>query len=246
MIHSLCNFQTPTLPSFIAFPYYLSLGPSVCLPSSFNLYSPPPHALQYCTPTGVWATSLYLFHFCVCLHTHTHSHTARVLGWGVGFSHRHWGPEIALELHYLRAVAAEAESREEKNQFSPRAPLSASTFLCPDAGAIPLFLFLPSVLPNKEHSPPHPNTDTNTLPPLNLLLQCSCQFQVLVVLKPDYAEGTIPHLWVSRGPPNTHSLAHVIIHPACLRRIVFTIISLASCAAMQFCFICWTASGNFS
>lgn len=208
----------PLLLSFI----YLSLGPSVSLPFSFNLYSPPPHALKYCTPTGVWATSLYLFHFYVCLYTHTRVCTVGVLGWGVGFSHRHWGPEIALELHYLRAVAAEAESREEKNQSSPRAPLSASTPLCPYAGEIPLFL--PSVLPNKTHSPPQ-HTRTNTLPPHNLLLHCSCQFQVLVVLKPDYAEGTIPHLCVSRGPPNTHSLAHVIIHPACLRRIVFAIIS---------------------
>ncbi len=174
-----------------------------------------------------------------------HSHAVRVLGWGVGFSHRHWGPEIALEFHYLRAVAAEAESRGEKNQFSPRAPLSASTSLCPNAGAIPLFLFLPSVLPNKAHSPPQHTQDTNTLPPLNLLLvQCSCQFQVLVVLKSDYAEGTIPHLCVSRGPPNIHTCNHPPSLPP-KDRFRNHMVSLASCAAMQFSFICSNSQWEF-
>jgi len=138
-------------------------------------------------------------------------------------------------------------SREqgEKNQFSPRAPLSASTSLCPNAGAIPLFLFLPSVLPNKAHSPPQHTQDTNTLPPLNLLLvQCSCQFQVLVVLKSDYAEGTIPHLRVSRGPPNIHTCNHPPSLPP-KDRFRNHMVSLASCAAMQFSFICSNSQWEF-
>lgn len=136
----------------------------------------------------------------MCLYAHTH--WLCVLGWGVGFSPRHWGPEIALELHYLRAVAAEAESREEKNQSSPGAPLSASTPLCPHAGAIPLFLFLPSVLPNKST---HKHTPTPQL-------AASVQLSV--------SSSCCPKTWLHRGhdstSPNTRSLVHIIIHTAVL------------------------------
>ncbi len=147
-------------------PHFLPLLLSLIISLSALLFVSPPPLIYTVLLHMHWNTVLlqvceqllFISSISVCASTHTHA--VRVVGWGVGFSHRHWGPEIALELHYLRAVAA--ESREEKNQFSPRAPLSASTSLCPYAGAIPLFLFLPSVLPNKAHSLPQHTHNTQT------------------------------------------------------------------------------------